>query len=602
MKDKSKGYSHFTTVLYPISQKAEDLLPKPITYPNIGKQYKYRNFNRFKRSLKAMRNNTFDDINDFNMLQQLDTTYDAPYPKELITDASIPTELDSSEEINSSDLPQPITDEFNLLQEQKTSYDAPYLEKMKLAYSPFVEYDTNDKKKTNNIESTTETQNYYSYFSLPITDFTQFDMSNGIDDWLAEPNTTYEDVSLETQDISFITNNIETDSTYTVTEPEEAEVLLLPTTTKTMHTKITPNVNKLANAFKNTSKINHKNEKNVNNVNAIHKAKETSNQNAMAIYLDELLRFSNKDIQKQPNIYDNEEVVVYIDDEFRSTIKPSRINNNTNPFAWLKYLKDALNLIATKSHEVKAGNTLQTVPFTENNSALIIGVEQCRVTKAFRSESSTVANDYEISEEMLLHTNEMSSNKDVTQSNPKSSNDLKVKSFRRQRDIKSIDFDIEKEIRDKQNKNKDLKSADFFNYKEYICPPKDVFSSDNYDNLRDKNVGSNKDPEFSKIIKANLANTDKNKHRVKRNAQSYADTDLKTAKTDLDPPSITQKPEITLLSTNIQNLTTNILLKEGNHSKDLNAKQMNMGDFFQMVSEWFGTLAGVVQLNKTDPM
>lgn len=552
---------------------AKSPMPKPIMYaiPDFDHRYKYLSFNRFKRSLKEMRNNTFNDINDSNMLEQLDTRYNAPYPKKLKKDAPLSIEFDTSKKKDSSDS-QPITDEFNLLQQPEISYDVPYPETLKPAYSPIG---ANDKKETNDIQSNMETQKYLSLLSLPVTEAIQFDVTNEDNDLPVERTTTYEDESFENQDILLIkyTDNIETDNTNTVTEPSEVVI----TSIKEKFTEMTPKINNIANVFTSTSEIKNKN-KNITDI----KAKEMSRENIVSLYLDELIHFKNEDIKKHPSKDDSEEVVVYIDNEFRSTTEPFIRDGNKNPVAWLKTLKYALNLIATKSLEAKADKLLQNVPYTENSNELKTDLEVYRVTESFLTKSSTVALDYKSTEDMFP---------------------IKLKVKRRTRDIKSIDFDIEKEIKNiqdknnftkrSQNKSSTSKTTVFSDCKESICPAKDIFSSE-----VNKNEGLNENPEFSKTNKAALANTNKSKRRIKRSAQSYT----KTIKTDMGVSLITEKPEVTLHSTEIQNLTTNIPLQEGSSDLDLNAKKMNVGDLFQMVSEWFGTLAGVVQLNKTDPL
>lgn len=569
----------------------------------------YFNPNRIKRALKLMRNATFHNINDLDII---DIRYDAPYFKELKSDASFHI---TREENDNSDLPQPITDEMNLLQQPETTY-TPYSEKLSSTYA----YDSN---------SIPDTENDFSVLPLPITHAVQSDVTN--DEWPPTPGTTYTynlDVPLGTNDISLskYTENIESDET-TETDTEE---MIITTTTKIKVTKITPKekvikirpkvkfnnilpkVNKLTNSSKNSSNINNKNNNIIDNINAFCKFKEKCNEKTVAVYLDELLHFKNNDIQTQPNNDDNEEVVVYIDDELRSTSKvqsPITHDKDRNPLSWLEPLKFALNFIATKSHKIKANETLHSVRYTKNNSDVVTDLGQSEVPEVFDSESSTVAYDYESTKEMSQISDEISNNIDFTPSYLKSGNDIKVP--RRTRDIKSIDFDIEREIKDTQDINRNdfnkpsktksstTKATIFSDYKVKICPPKELFSKENYSNLRDKNMGSNIDPKIFKVNEGTLESADTGKHRVKRNAQSYTETILQTVKADLDPQLVTQS-QLSQYNTDIQNLTTQTPLKEGKRDKDLNAIKINIGDFFQMVSEWFGTLAGVAQLNKTD--
>lgn len=547
-----------------------------------------------------MRNNTIDDINDFDINC---IRYDTSYLKGRNTDASRRIKFDTNKEKDNSDLPQPITDEFNVLQPE-TSY-SPYSGELPPAHTLYAEYDTSDEKETNNSHSITDTQNDFSSPSLPITNNKQFDViyDNNLS---TTPSKIDTDIPFEIKDTSLnmYTENIGSNDT-TDTESEE---VVITSTTKVKVTKIPkiikispkvkftnklPKGNKLAEAS-NISNINHKNDIITVNMN-YDKSKEKGNEHTVAVYLDELLHFKNGDMQSQTSTDDNEEVVVYIDDELRSTTQSS-INRdyNRNPVAWIDTLKYALNFIATKSRKMKADKTLPSLHYNEISSDLMTNLEQYRITEGFNLESSTVAYDYKSTKEKLPITDEMSSNN--------------VKVFRRIRDIKSIDFDIQSEIKGIQDENKNdfnkriinksstAKLAVFSDYIENICSTKDFFSSVSYNNLRDKRV-SNKDPEN----KAAQANTDKIKNRIKRSPDT--ETTLQTEKTALDP-QLTTQPEITVRGTytSIYNLTTESPLKEGKRVNDLNVKQLDITGFFHMVSEWFGTLAGVTQLNKTDPV
>lgn len=672
-------------------------IPKLISKstPDIDNQYKYLNLNRFKQSWKAMRNDTLNNINNFNVLREFDFEYDTTNPK-LKTDASSSIKFDTSKETESGHLPESTIEELYLLQQPQTC-------------SPFDEYDISDKKQTNDIRSNTDSANNFSSFLLPITDPIQSDVNNEYN-WLTPLSTNDADVSLESEDISLTNHfayidtdnanivtesgvvwpdtlstkyedifletkdvlaikytgnsnivaesdkvmwpavlntkyktlgienisssiyaeNIETDNTSTVKASKEAvwsntkdkdisfdtkdnffkhtdnieadnNIVL---TTITANTNLTPKLNLLTKSFKDKNKINHKKNKTTNTNKATHKTKQMSDNKTVDVYVDELLDSKNYNIQKHPSKGDHEEVVIYMDDEFRNTQRDDKKTPNKR----FKSLKWGVNFIATKLHDKKRDKTVKSMPYTKKNKDIKADLKQCSKEEGLKLESFQAAYYHKSTKQMLPITKDIS----FKPSDLESGNDLKTKGFRRKRDIKSIDFDIEKEIKGLQvknindftksskNKSSTSTSSAFSGNKKNTCRSKDPFSIDKYNNMLSY-MGSNESPKFPKIKKVELANTDKGTHRVKRNAQSYTVTTPQISKTDLDPSFITQKSETAQLDHEIQNLTTSIQSEKGKHGKDFNAKQTNIADFFQMISEWFRTLAGVPQLNNTDP-